>query len=861
MSQFIEYGTSKPAILIKAALDLIHTPGDVFEVRIPKTKAGTISGYFNDTAVAAALIARENGKHQSIYVTANPVNPDLLARSQNKFEHGTFMTSSDGDMVRRNWFLLDFDPIRPAGISASDSELYLAQEKACEVTEWLTSIGWPEPMVANSGNGVHVMYKTNDPNDDAARIDYECALKMLSAIFSDDKVKVDVTVFNASRVWKVYGTISAKGSDTTERPHRVAMITSVPAEFKILTREQIENVARPIRDAKSDEYRDMTGEFIGDMVEWLTKRGQTVTSGPRPMFGNEGQKWIISKCPFNETHQSPMVGLVNNRPVYRCLHDSCSANRWKEFREKVDPTYKDPDTVYERLKEWCDGEAAEMDKELVQTACATGKKLPELIKKLKKESQRARVLLLEDLVKAERKRFQAATIGENNEKGNVVGLINRTRQMQDEGIVPMFWIADYDHRIRTGTIGDVSCPKATENDEIALMVKFHSMGDSWVKQSHTSQIIKFCAEDHRVNPLRVHLKELRWDGVKRLDNWLPHYMGTKDTEYTRAIGRKWLISAVARAMEPGCQADHMLIFEGSQGIGKSQALRAIGGPFYCEYSGGMTGQGTAHKDLVAVIAGKLIVEMSELATVRKGDMEALKAVLTTTVDDARLSYERDAKSYPRTCVFAGTTNEVGQAYIADLTGARRFWPTHVGECGTVDAALLKVERDQLWAEAVEAYESGEDWYTVPKDVVAEEQSDRQMSIENTEPWFLKVRNALTDPDSYANELFHTVPRFLEGQDTGEFSVRLGEIHLVLGAVLGIDTSRQSQSDVIRLQKILRGIGFKKTRPSRKWLGSSYAYDLVSDAMPHLWSAVDQARKSVKFPRPVESGIDENSEKE
>ena len=855
MTQFKEYKDNKPAMLVKAALDLIHQPGDVFEVRVPKTKAGTISGYFNDTAIAAALIAKENGKHQSIYVTVNPVNPDLLARSENQLTYGSFMTSSDGDVTRRRWFLMDFDPVRPAGISSSDAELELSRDKADTVIEWLTSIGWPEPIRADSGNGVHVMYKVDEPNDDAARIDFECALKMLSSIFTDDTVKVDVTVFNASRVWKVYGTISSKGSDTAERPHRVAMLTKVPKELKLLTREQIENVARPIRDAKSEEYRDMTGEFIGDMVKWLQDRGQTVTSGPRPMFGNEGQKWIISKCPFNDTHQSPMVGLVNNRPVYRCLHDSCSAFRWKEFREKIDPTYKDPKTVYDRLKLWCDGEQADMDKELVQTACATGKQLVGIISKLKKESPRPRVLLLEDLVKNERKRFQQATIGENNEKGNVVGLINRTKAMQSEGIISMFWIADYDHRVRAGKIGDIDSPKVSEHDEISLMVKFHSMGDSWVRQTHAAQVIKYCAEEFRVNPLRVHLKQLRWDGTKRLDTWLPFYMGTKDTEYTRAIGRKWLISAVARAMEPGCQADHMLILEGAQGIGKSQALRAIGGQFYCEYSGGMTGQGTAHKDLVAVIAGKLIVEMSELATVRKGDMEALKAVLTTTVDDARLSYERDAKSYPRTCVFAGTTNEVGQAYIADLTGARRFWPCHVGECGTVKTALLKQDRDQLWAEAVEAYELGEDWYTVPKELVSEEQSDRQMSIENTEPWFLKVRNALTDPDSYANELFYAVPRFEDGQDTGEFSIRMGALHLILGVVLQIDTSRQTQMDVIRLQKILRGIGFKKTRPSKKWLGNTYAHDLKSDSMPHLWSSVDQARKSVRFPKQVEQDLD------
>jgi len=849
MADFKEYQTTKPAMIIKATLDLLHAPGDVFEVRIPKTKAGTISGYFNDTGIAAALIAKENGRHQSIYMTVNPINPDLMARAENKLGYGSFLTTSDADIKRRRWFLLDFDPNRPAGISSSQEEYLASADRADTVVEWLTSIGWPEPIRANSGNGVHVMYRVDEPNDDATRIDFEYALKMLSSIFSDDKVKVDVTVFNASRVWKIYGTVSMKGSDTADRPHRVAMFTHVPKELKLLTREQIDNVARPLRDAKSDEYRDMTGEYIGDMVKWLTDRGQKIVSGPRPMFGNEGQKWIISKCPFNETHSDPMVGLVNNRPVYRCLHDSCSAFRWKEFREKIDPTYKDPETIFERLKDWCFGDAQEIDAELVQSACATGKRLSDVIKKLKLECPRPRVLLLEDNIKEERKRFQRATIGENNEKGNIVGVINRTRLLQAEGITPMYWVADYDHRIRVGKIGDIDCAKSTEDEEIDLMVRFHSMGDSWVKQAHTSQVIKYLASEHQVNPLRVHLKQLNWDGVERLSSWLPEYMGTKDTEYTRAIGRKWMISAIARAMEPGCQADHMLIFEGAQGIGKSQALRILGGQFYTEYSGGMTGGGTSHKDLVAVIAGKMIVEMSELATVKRAEMEALKAVLTTTVDDVRLSYERDPKSYPRTCVFAGTTNEVGQAYISDLTGARRFWPTHVGECGSVKTALLKEIREQLWAEAIVAYEGGEDWYTVPQELVSEEQADRQVSIENSEPWYQKIREALTDPDSYANEVFHVVDRYEKGQRTEQFNVRSGSLHLILGIVLQVDTARQSQNDVLRVQRVLRGLGFKKTRPSGKWHGSSYAYDLAQEMAPHLWSAIDAARKASRFPKP------------
>ena len=844
---FKEYKDVRPALLIKACLDLIHEPGEVFEVRIPKTKAGTISGYFNDTTKAAALIARENGKHQAIYATVNPVNPMLLARNENKLEFGSQTTSNDADIIRRRWFLLDFDPVRPAGISSTDGELALSLDTANQVIEWLSSIGWPEPLVAESGNGIHVMYRVDEPADDASRIDFEYASKMLSSIFSNDKVAVDTTSFNASRVWKIYGTISAKGSSTVDRPHRVAQLIRSPRELGIVTREQIENVARPLRDAKTDEYRDMSGEFIGDMTKWLTDRGLTVTSGPRPMFGNEGQKWTITRCPFNPEHVNPMVGLVNNRPVFRCLHNSCSAFRWKEFREKIDPHYKDPDTVYSRLKAWCEGNDPELDGELAQSACALKKKVEPLLKKLRDECPRPRVNLLEDFLKQERKRFIRDTIGDNNEKGNIVGLINRTRMYQQEGSVPMFWIADYDHRIRVGDVGDIECPKVTAEEEISLLIKFHSNGDSWVKQSHCTQVIIHLASEYRVNPLKAFLKQKRWDGTKRLDNWLPEYMGTKDNEYTRAIGRKWLISAVARAMNPGCQADHMLIFEGAQGIGKSQALRILGGQFYVEYSGSVHGGGTGHKDMVAAITGKMIVEMSELATLRRADMESLKATLTTTVDEARLSYERDSKAYPRTCVFGGTTNEVGQAYIADLTGARRFWPTHCAEVHPVKLELLRQDVDQLWAEAVECYENGEDWWSVPEEHVSSEQTDRQITLEDSEPWFGKVRAALTDPDSYSG-LFYPIEEFKGGEPTGQFTVRAGEMHLLLGVLLGIDTAHQSAVDIMRLQKVLRGIGFKKSRPAKKWMGNTYAYDLRRESLPHLWPSIEAATKAIKFPK-------------
>lgn len=840
------YGDTKPAILIKNALDHITEPGSVFEIRIPKARSGTVSGYFDDTAIAASLIARENGKHPAIYVTVNPVNPALLARNHNVFERGSFTTTSDSEILKRRWFLVDLDPKRPVGISSTDGELDAAVNRAESIKDWLSSIGWPEPLEAISGNGAHLMYRVDEPNDDDTRTLFEYATKMLASIFSDDVVDVDTTVWNSSRIWKVYGTIAAKGSDSPDRPHRVGALTRIPKDIQLVPRGLLENVARALLESKSDEFKDMTGEYIADMEKWLFERGVKLTSGARPMYGNEGKKWSLARCPFNEHHTTAMVGLVSNRPVFRCLHNSCSAFRWKDFREKIDPNFKDPDTIRVRLQEWADGSSDELDKELLESASRTGKKLDSILKGLKKDVPRARFLVLEDALKAERRRFVKETIGDNNDKGNIVGLINRTKAMQAEGIVPPYWTADYDGRIRVGEIGDIKAAKLSTTDEIELLIKFHSLGDSWVKQMHCGQVIQHIAHEYTVNPIRKYLKSYTWDGVERLTNWLPHYMGTLDNEYTQAIGRKWLISAVARGMEPGCQADHMLIFEGKQGIGKSQALRILGGDYYTEFSRTLGGAGSKHADVVAVMSGKLILEMSELATLKKADMESLRSFLTTTVDDARLAYERDSRSYPRTCVTAGTTNDVGQAYIADKTGARRFWPTHAGEAGALKIDLLRQDRDQLWAEAVEAYDNGEDWYKVPGEIVAAEQEKRQITVEDSDPWYGVIRLALTNPDHYSNGVFHIQDLYEKGQKiSGDFVVRIGTLSGLLGIVLGIDTDRQSQYDVIRLREILKSLQFIRSRPSRGWIDSTYAYDLSRDRMPHLWPAIQAARKQSK----------------
>ena len=160
--------TPSPAVAeeIYNALLALLTPGSVAELRSPKTEKGTLSGYYSDFKVMAAEAADLSGQVPAVYVTLNPVNPALLARALNQYKTYAKNTTADKDIIERRWFPLDFDAVRPAGISATDAEHEAALAKAQECRAWLTTQGWPQPLAGDSGNGAHLLYRIELPNDE-----------------------------------------------------------------------------------------------------------------------------------------------------------------------------------------------------------------------------------------------------------------------------------------------------------------------------------------------------------------------------------------------------------------------------------------------------------------------------------------------------------------------------------------------------------------------------------------------------------------------------------------------------------------------------------------------------------------------
>lgn len=209
-------------------------------------------------------------------------------------------------------------------------------------------------------------------------------------------------------------------------------------------------------------------------------------------------------------------------------------------------------------------------------------------------------------------------------------------------------------------------------------------------------------QDNKFHPVREYLRGLMWDGECRLDTLFIDYIGAEDTEYIRAVTRKWVCGAVARAMDPGVKFDTAIVLYGSQGLGKSLILERLGRKWF---NNSLVDIKT--KDALEQIQGSWIVELAELAPTYKNDNEIVKAFISRTSDRFRSPYGRRTEEYPRQCVFAGSTNNL--MFLKDRTGNRRFWPiTGDKDRKTKNSwDLSKDEIDQLWAEAFVYWSEGE----------------------------------------------------------------------------------------------------------------------------------------------------------
>lgn len=215
---------------IRQAIQILKPGGQLFEVRIIRGFS-SISGYFRDADSLIGQLEIMNLKDANVYMTLQEIHPGCEARRQ----WGEFIdsgrakipTTSDDDIVRYRYIPIDLDPVRPAGISSSEEELNWANELRCQIAAFMEAQGFKKSIQAFSGNGYHLLYTINEPNNDGTQ-KYVCdVLGQLNKLFSNASCHVDTTNSNPSRVFKLYGTLAQKGRNTKERPHRMSRILEV----------------------------------------------------------------------------------------------------------------------------------------------------------------------------------------------------------------------------------------------------------------------------------------------------------------------------------------------------------------------------------------------------------------------------------------------------------------------------------------------------------------------------------------------------------------------------------------------------------------------------------------------------------
>lgn len=272
------------------------------------------------------------------------------------------------------------------------------------------------------------------------------------------------------------------------------------------------------------------------------------------------------------------------------------------------------------------------------------------------------------------------------------------------------------------------------------------------------------ADDRAYHPIREFIESLpEWDKVPRVDTLLVDYLGAGDTAYVRAVTRKTLCAAISRVLRPGCKFDSMLVLNGPQGVGKSTLIAKLAGEWF---SDSLNLGDTKDKTAAEKLQGYWILEIGELAGLKKAEVETLRSFLSRQNDIYRAAFGKRATPHLRQCVFFGTTN-AESGYLRDTTGNRRFWPVKTPGSGKKQSWNLTHEEVlQIWAEALVYVRQGEKLYLSPEmDALAKDEQREAMESDEREGLVREYLDTLL-PERWAEMDLFERRNFLSGSDFG-----------------------------------------------------------------------------------------------
>jgi hypothetical protein len=325
--------------------DAINPAGELREVRIPKSRKegparlfGTVSGYFDDRGAVIKALSRLTGRDaQAVYCTLNSRKPELRARADNHLVNKADATTQDQEITGRVFFLIDTDPERPTGISATVAEMAAGLAVRDAIRDYLADLGWPAPLVeSESGSGGGLLYRIDLPNDDASTELIKGCLEALGALFETDEVKLDKSVYNAARLTKFVGTVAARGDHCPDLGREWRLATgSFRPDTGIVSREQLQALAAMApaaepRAAAASGVRHRGGERSWSVSEVLQGKGISFSEHRRTY----GTAYVLDSCLTSTAHEdgAAILELASGALDYRCHHNTCTGKGWADVR-------------------------------------------------------------------------------------------------------------------------------------------------------------------------------------------------------------------------------------------------------------------------------------------------------------------------------------------------------------------------------------------------------------------------------------------------------------------------------------------------------------------------------------------------